>query len=52
MKDLDQARMLLAMAEYEAFPEFEADIDRAATTALVKRFLAYVRQLSSWEEQP
>ncbi|NGZ25942.1 MAG: HEPN domain-containing protein [Magnetococcales bacterium] len=30
---------------YEAFPEFEADIDRLATTVLVKRFLQHVEVL-------
>ncbi|MBF0605398.1 MAG: HEPN domain-containing protein [Nitrospirae bacterium] len=35
---------------YEAFPEFEADLDRATTTVLVERFLAHVRQRPAWEE--
>ncbi|MBF0108546.1 MAG: hypothetical protein HQL76_05170 [Magnetococcales bacterium] len=29
---------------YGAYPEFDEEIDRAATTALVERFLDHVRQ--------
>lgn len=37
---------------YEAFPEFEADIDRAATARLVERFLVHVGRLVASTEQP
>ncbi|MBF0179395.1 MAG: HEPN domain-containing protein [Magnetococcales bacterium] len=37
---------------YDAYPDFDEEIDRAATTTLVARFLDHVRQLPAWEESP
>ncbi len=33
---------------YDAYPDFDEEVDRAATTALVEGFLDHVRQLPEW----
>ena len=37
---------------YDAYPDFDEEIDRAATSELVERFLAHIRQLLASEPPP